>query len=205
MVELEQLLPGYVTRSFELLAVALALLRTVRGEHQRITVISDKHRRERTRALGVKFLRLGNLVTRTFFLPLLDLHTSVLTGFGHILVGVGFEVQIVTLGGVFVLTLILQRLGTMQEHNRVLQLVLVAQRVLVTVHRTRVVQYPVTLALLERHVSLQRLIRLRGDTSVAGLVDIRRGIVFPDSELLIRSLDPLLNTATCQTQHRQYE
>jgi len=84
-------------------------------------------------------------------------------------------------------------------------MVLASQRTLVAVSRTGIIDQAVALALPVRHVALQLTVFLGTQTPVTGFVYIRRVVVLADSELLIRPLDPLLNGAPAQTQHRYYE
>ena len=200
LVQLEQLLSRHVTWSFEFLRTAFLLLLPVRSEHERIITGADKHRREAACALGTKLLRFRNTVATCLALPFVDLHARVLTAQRHVVSRVGFEVRIVVFDRLFVLTLVLQHLGGMQIDGRVLQLVLAAQRTLVAVRRFGVVDVAVTLPLTEGDIALQFPIFLRTQPTVALLVHIGRGVVLTDRELLIRPLDPLLYTATRQTQ-----
>jgi hypothetical protein len=115
------------------------------------------------------------------------------------------QIEIVTFRRIFVLALVLKRHAAMQKDDRVLQMVFVAEGVLVAGYRSRVVDQAVALALPVRHVAFELFVFLARETSVAGFVDIRGNVVFANRELLICPLDPLLNTATRKTQHRQYE
>ena len=112
------------------------------------------------------------------------------------------EVDLVVLCRVFVLTLVLLHLRHAEIDDRVLLLVFAAQRTLVTVRRTGVVQYPIALALPESDITLQVAVFLRTQATVALLIDIAGRVVLADSELLIRPLDTLLHRASAQSKEQ---
>ena len=180
---------------------ARLLLLTVAGKGNCIALIPDKHRCEVAGTFLIKFLRFANFVSAGLFLPIVNLRASVFAGHRYVVVRMRLQIQIVVLDRVFVLALILLHLCRVEIDNRVLQLVLAAQRTLVTVCRTRVVQDAVALALLECRVTLQLTVLLRRQTAVALLIHIRRGKILTDGELLIRPLDLLLHTTTAQTKY----
>ena len=196
------MLTRHVTRSSEFLTAVLGLLLPIGREHQRVCIIADEHRREVTRSLLIELLCFAYLVARTLFFPLLDLAAGVFTRFCHVTVRVGFEVKIVVLSRIFVLTLVLQHLRRMEVDGRILLLVFAPQRTLVRPRSVRVIDESITLPLPIGDVAFQLAVFLRAQTPVTLLVDICRGVILTDRELLIRPLNPLLHRAPRQTQHR---
>ena len=81
-------------------------------------------------------------------------------------------------------------------------MVLASQRTLVTIRGTGVIEDTVTLTLPVSYITLELPVFLGTQSTVTLLVDICRRVILPDSELLIRPFDTLLNRATRQTKHR---
>ena len=138
LVQLEQLLTRYVTRAFEFLRAGLFLL-AVRTEHQRIGLVSDKHRRKVTRPLGIELLGLTHAITTRFAFPFVDLIAGVAVRLRYVILWMGLQVELITLCCILVFTLILQRQACVEEDRRILQVIFASQRTLVTTGRLGVV------------------------------------------------------------------
>ena len=82
-------------------------------------------------------------------------------------------------------------------------MVFAAQRTLIATDGAGIIDQPVTLALPIRHIALQLALFLGAQLAVAGLVDVRCGVILTDSELLVRPFDPLLYAASAQSQQRR--
>ena len=84
----------------------------------------------------------------------------------------------------------------MQIDGRVLQLVFTTQRTLVRTRRTGIIDQPIALTLTVGYIPFQVSLFLGGQLAVTGFVNISGRVILANSELLVRTLDTLLNRAT---------